>query len=197
MGDEPPASRWASRSDVPRGDRYDERWRRLEATGHSIHGEVDFVQRYAPGSVLDAGCGTGRVAIELSRRGIDAVGTDLDPAMLATARSKAPELEWIEADLAELALGRTFDAAVLAGNVMIFLRPGSERRVVANLAAHLAPEGVLIAGFQLGRAYDLPAFDEDCAAAGLVAEKRFSNWDGDVWTSAADYAVSVFRRPFA
>src|SRR5919204_5229355 len=52
--------------------------------GENVHGEADFVESFHPGSVLDAGCGTGRVAIELARRGIEVVGVDLDPGMLAT-----------------------------------------------------------------------------------------------------------------
>ena len=43
----------------------------------------------APGArVLDAGCGTGRVGIELARRGFEVTGTDIDPAMLAAARRR-------------------------------------------------------------------------------------------------------------
>ena len=64
--------------------------------------------RYAADSVLDAGCGTGRVAIELSRRGHDVVGVDVDEAMLEAARAKAPDLTWVQGDLADpgLDLGR-------------------------------------------------------------------------------------------
>ena len=61
--------------------------------GENPHGEVDFVLRYQPSSVLDAGCGTGRVAIELARRGVDVAGTDLDGSMLTTAKGKAPKLK--------------------------------------------------------------------------------------------------------
>ena len=43
--------------------------------------------------VLDAGCGTGRVAIELARRGIEVVGVDADPDMLERARRRAPQLD--------------------------------------------------------------------------------------------------------
>ena len=67
-------SRWHSASGARRGADYDERWARLEAAGHSIHGEADFICAFEPASVLDAGCGTGRVAIELAARGIDVVG---------------------------------------------------------------------------------------------------------------------------
>jgi SAM-dependent methyltransferase len=188
-----PQSRWSSAGGVQRGADYDARWARMEAAGHPIHGEADFIERHAPASVLDAGCGTGRVAIELGRRGIDVVGVDLDPPMLAEARAKAPRLTWVEADLREMSLDRTFDVVALPGNVMIFLQPGTETAVVANLARHLAPEGRLIAGFQLGRRYDLTRYDTDCEAAGLRLAERFATWDADPWKDGGDYAVSVHR----
>ena len=49
-------------------------------------------------------------------------------------RPYAERLNWVLADLATVDLGRGFDAIVMAGNVMIFLAPGSEGQVVANLA---------------------------------------------------------------
>ncbi len=170
--------------------------------------------RFAPTTVLDAGCGTGRVARELARRGIDVVGVDVDTAMLATARTKAPELTWIEHDLATLdltalhlskvdhvhhrgsAIGVCFDVVVQAGNVMIFLTPGTEGAVLARLAAHLNPGGHLIAGFQLqqGR-LDLATYDAYAAAADLELVARWSTWAGDPFVAGgADYAVSVHRR---
>jgi SAM-dependent methyltransferase len=186
-------SRWSVTSGVQRGPDYDEKWRRLAAAGESIHGEADFVSRLAPRAVLDAGCGTGRVAIELAARGVDVVGVDLDEAMLATARAKAPGLDWVCADVCSLDLRREFDVVVAAGNVMIFLHPGSESTAVASLAAHLAVGGALVAGFQLGRAYDLDDYDLDCAASGLELEQRFATWDGAPWSPGGDYAVSVHR----
>jgi SAM-dependent methyltransferase len=193
-------SRW-DESGAQRGDEYDARWQRLAADGHDPHGEVQFLMRFAPGTVLDAGCGTGRVAIELARRGVEAVGVDLDPRMLATARRKSPGIEWHEADLATLDLRdgqdrpRRFDIVVTAGNVMIFLRPGTEDAVVARLAAHLGPAGRLVAGFQLGQPpLTLAAYDRAAEAAGLTLEARFATWDGDAFTPPGDYAVSVHRR---
>jgi SAM-dependent methyltransferase len=193
------SSRW-QQSDAPRGDDYDARWEALAAAGHDPHGEVAFVLRYAPGSVLDAGCGTGRVAIELVRRGVQAVGVDLDPGMLDTARRKAPEVEWRLGDLTELDLRdddgarRTFDVVVAAGNVMIFLRPGSEPEVLSRLAAHLDAGGRLVAGFQLGRSVTLDDYDRWAGDAGLELEQRFSTWDGDPFVAPGSYAVSVHRR---
>jgi 2-polyprenyl-3-methyl-5-hydroxy-6-metoxy-1,4-benzoquinol methylase len=153
--------------------------------GENPHGEADFLERLGAGSVLDAGCGTGRIAIELARRGHDVVGVDLDAGMLAAAGRKAADLTWVESDLATFDLGRTFDVVVLAGNVMIFVEPGTESAIVAGCAAHLDPGGHLVAGFQIRPdRFDVATYDEAAAA-----------WDGDPWAEGGDYAVSVHRRP--
>lgn len=174
---------------------YDERWRRIEAAGGNPHGEADLVSSYRPRSVLDGGCGTGRVAIELARRGVDVVGTDLDHDMIAVARSKSPELTWVPADLCELDLVTGFDVVVLAGNVIPYV--AAERRPLAVLACarHLAPGGRLVAGFQLQQGWPtLADYDAWCERAGLVREARYSTWERDPFTEAGRYAVSVHRR---
>lgn len=173
------------------GGEYQARFDALAASGTDVHGEATFVRRFAPASVLDAGCGTGRVAIELARHGIDVVGVDLDGSMLETARRRAPELDWVEADLAVVDLGRTFDVVVLAGNVLLFTPPGTEAVAVAGCARHA--HGVMVAGFQLDRAYTLERYDSDCAAAGLELAARYATWDGDPFDGGG-YAVSVHRR---
>lgn len=176
------------------GDAYQRRFDELASTGVDVHGEATFVLRRAPGSVLDAGCGTGRVAIELARRGVEVVGVDVDASMLGTARTNGPGIDWYEHDLATLDLGRVFDVVLLAGNVPLFTAPGTQSALVAGCARHVAPNGALIAGFQLGRGYELVAYDDDCRAAGLVLTERFSTWAADPDRPDSDYAVSVHRR---
>jgi SAM-dependent methyltransferase len=184
-----------------RGDAYDQRFADLERAGRSMHGEADFVYALGPRRVLDAGCGTGRVAIELARRGVEVVGVDLDPGMLAAARAKAPELRWVEGDLADPSLdvgAGTFDVVVAAGNVMIFVTPGTEAVVIETLGRHLAPAGRLVAGFQLGgrdRPLTLARYDELAEAAGLVLIDRWATWERAPYGGGGDYAVSVHRRP--
>jgi SAM-dependent methyltransferase len=176
------------------GDRYQGRFDALAATGMDIHGEANFVTALEPGSVVDAGCGTGRVAIELARRGIDVVGVDPDPSMIATARRLAPKLTWVEADMAEVDLGRPFDVVVMAGNVPLFTPPGTQAALVAGCGRQLAPGGRLVAGFQLAHGYTLADYDAHCAAAGLELSERFATWDRDPF-AGGDYAVSVHRLP--
>ena len=175
------------------GDDYQARFDRLAAAGADVHGEADFVMTFAPATVLDAGCGTGRVAIELARRGVDVVGVDTDASMLATARALGPDLTWVEHDLVGLDLGRTFDLVVMAGNVPLFTPPGTETALVAGAARHVAPGGYLVAGFSLGRGYGIDRYDVDCAAAGLAFVERFATWDRKPF-AGGDYAVSVHSR---
>jgi SAM-dependent methyltransferase len=199
-------NRWLSSADAPRGDDYDAKFTALERAGEDVHGEADFVASLGVSSVLDAGCGTGRVAIELARRGFDVVGVDADPMMLAVARRKAPQLSWYQGDIATIELStpgpppgrRLFDAIVMAGNVMILLAPGSEAAVVANLVRHLRPGGVLVAGFQLlPGGLDLAHYDAMAAGAGVELTARWATWDRQPWNSMSHYAVSVHRRPDA
>jgi SAM-dependent methyltransferase len=189
------SNRWLQNRSAS-GEVYDATYERRAAAGENVHGEADFVERFAPASVLDAGCGTGRVGRELARRGLDVVGVDLDPEMLATARRKAPSVDWRLADLANVDLSRSFDAVVMAGNVMIFLATGSEPAVVANMARHLHPGGLLIAGFQIMPGQlTVERYDELAGFAGLELVERWSTWDLDTWNAGHDYAVSVHRKP--
>ena len=200
-------SRWNDCNRTRSGADYDSRWTAMEAAGESIHGEADLVSLllesygHVPGaSVLDAGCGTGRVAVELRRRGFSVVGVDLDAGMLSEARSKAPEQCWRQHDLCDVDLGRQFALVVMAGNVMIFLEPGTEGTVLANMARHLEPEGLLLAGFQLGPAgqagqpgqLSLDDYDRHCTAAGLTLEGRWATWSQDAYRNG-NYAVSLHR----
>lgn len=177
------------------GDEYQQRFDDLAASGVEVHGEVDFVMRYNPAVVLDAGCGTGRVAIELARRGVRVVGADIDASMIATARSLAPDILWIEHDLTTLDLEGTFDLVVMAGNVPIFTPPGTHGALVAGCARHVADAGRLISGFQLGRGVSVEDYDRWATDAGLNLEGRFATWDGDSFDPASGYVVSVHTKP--
>lgn len=192
-------SRWSGRDDVPRGADYDQRWKAMAEAGESIHGEVELVEwlidrdGFADPVILDAGCGTGRVAIELAIRGYEVVGVDLDEVMLAEARSKAPQLTWTVGDLLDVDLGRTFDLVVMPGNVMIFVAPGTEATVLANLARQTGPGGLVVAGFQTGGGrLTVDEYDAHCRAVGLEPVDRWSTWDRRPF-AGGDYAVSVHR----
>jgi len=176
------------------GRRYQERFDALAAQGVDVHGEAALVRSLQPRTVLDAGCGTGRVAVELAAHGIEVVGVDVDPSMIAEGRRRAPELGWGEADLATLRLGQVFDVVVLAGNVPLFCPVEEREALVGSCAAHVSPGGAMVAGFQLDRGYHLDAYDRACTAAGLTLEQRWSTWDREPFSETSSYAVSLHRR---
>lgn len=191
-------NRWLAETGGTSGAAYAERFARLAASGADMHGEARLVASLVhPGArILDAGCGTGRVAIELDRQGYDVVGVDLDESMLAVAREEAPHLSWLRQDLAgaDLSGVQPVDAVVLAGNVLIYVAPGTEGAVLRTCTAALRQNGVVVAGFQLRQGgYDVAGLDADADTAGLGLVDRWATWDREAY-SGGDYAVSVYRR---
>ena len=188
-------SRWLQETGGDRGESYDERFRELAASGVDVHGEAAYVAALVPpgACVLDAGCGTGRVGIELARRGYDVVGVDSDASMLSVARKAAPDLEWRLEDLAALSDGPSYDLVVAAGNVMIFLAPGTGPTVVARLAAALRPGGLLVSGWRTDE-LAVAEYDEWASAAGLVPVARHATWQGEPLTADAGWCVAVDSR---
>lgn len=199
-----------------KGQQYDERFADLARQGRYLHGEADLVDRLLagpPGLVLDAGCGTGRVALALADRGYRTVGVDVDPDMLDAARAKAPDLRWELADLATADLataglaGIDADLVLAAGNVLRFVAPAGRRAAVRTLAAAVRPGGLVVAGFGLtggrplgaglvggaGPVLDLDTYDSFCRQAGLVLVARLATWEGAAY-NGGDYAVSIHRR---
>lgn len=186
-------TRWLRETGGTRGADYDEAFRALAASGADVHGEASYVDGLLgrPARVLDAGCGTGRVAVELARRGHDVVGVDSDPSMLEVAR-RHDGARWLLADLATLELPDRFDLVLAAGNVVVFLEPGTEEQVVSRLAAHLAPGGLLVSGWRTDR-LDVAGYDDWARAAGLEPVVRHATWEGTPWQPAAGWCVAVDR----
>jgi 2-polyprenyl-3-methyl-5-hydroxy-6-metoxy-1,4-benzoquinol methylase len=190
------SSRWfAEWSDEQRAA-YAERFRRLAAEGADVHGEARLVDAMVGrGSrILDAGCGTGRIADHLADCGHDVLGVDLDADLISAGRAHYPGLALRQLDLLEVspALGM-FELVVCAGNVMLYLEPGTERAVLAALASVLAPGGRAVFGFATDRDYSVGDLDADAASVGWQLEGRWATWQLDPFTDASDWAVSVFR----
>ncbi len=191
------------------GDKWDwyvDRFDRQYAQGADLEGEARFVDMMAPrgATILDGGCGTGRVAGALHRMGHRAVGADRDAGLIAIARERYPgplflasDLLLVQDALAAAGAPTSFDIIALPGNVMVYLAPGTERDVLGVLGGLLVPGGRLVTGFHTDRDYRVDALDADAAAAGLSVEHRFATWHLDPWTDGADWAVTVLRRPGA
>jgi SAM-dependent methyltransferase len=97
-------------------------------------------------TVLDLGCGTGRLAAALAP-GREVVGVDPAAAMLTAARQREGgfAVTWIEADARSVRLGRRFELIVLTGHTFqVFLTDNDQRAVCETIATHLAPGGTFV-----------------------------------------------------
>jgi SAM-dependent methyltransferase len=102
----------------------------------------------ADGPVLELGCGTGRVALHLARRGHAVFGIDRDAELIAELRERATTggltVGAEQADAAAFSLDENF-GLIVAPMQMVQLLPGagSRRECLRAAAAHLAPHGVV------------------------------------------------------
>ncbi|KQU66271.1 class I SAM-dependent methyltransferase [Phycicoccus sp. Root101] len=200
-----PRTRWSEVSGGPgAATAYQQRFDDLAGQGVDIHGEAAFVASLVspPVRVLDGGCGTGRVAIQLTALGYHCVGVDADADMIAVAEQRDPSTTWVRQDLSRLQLrSQAFELAVLAGNVVPLLAPGTLLAAVVRVAAHLQPGGLLVAGFGLDAAHlpggcpvtPLADYDRACDVAGLSFLRRYATWERSPWVDGGGYAVSVHR----
>ena len=203
--EEEPRTRWSEVSGgLGAATAYQQRFDDLAARGMDIHGEAAFVESLVPppARILDAGCGTGRVATQLTSLGYHCVGVDADADMIGVAQQRDPATHWARQDISALELrSQAFNLAVLAGNVVPLLAPGTLLRAVQRLAAHLQPGGLLVAGFGLDGEHLPPGcpvtpladYDRACVVAGLSFVRRFATWDRESWRPESGYAVSVHR----
>lgn len=177
-------------------------------------GDVAFYARLAAprARVLELGCGWGRVALALAEAGHEVVGLERDPAMLAEARRRAAaapaevrgRLRFVEADMADFALGESFDRVFAPFTSMYcLLTPQALHGCLCSVRAHLPPEGLF--AFD---AYDADVFHEEARPEDypddhfeVVAEIEHegetltvleaSSWDRDHQRMDATY---VYRR---
>ena len=117
-------------------------------------GEVDFIERELDFDkskcVLDIGCGTGRHAIELARRGYKITGIDLSKAQLQRAKEKAKganlEIEFIQKDARQLEFKNVFDMVIMICEGAFSLMETDEMnfKILQNAAKALKENGKLI-----------------------------------------------------
>ena len=193
-------NRWLAKiEETPdHSDNYIKRFRNMAADGVDLHGEARFVDAmvHRGARILDAGCGPGRLAGRLAELGHDVVGVDLDPVLIAAARTDHPGPTWLVADLSELDLAANgiepaFDVVAAAGNVFGFLDPATRRQVLRRLGKVLSDDGRIVTGFGSGGHYPFDEFFADVEAVGFITELRLSTWDLRPFTADSEFLVAV------
>ncbi len=120
-------------------------------------GWADFIEevfrRYCkrkPELVLDLGCGTGKLTLELSRRGYDMTGADSSPEMLARARENAEAVGdggvlWLCQDMSAFELYGTVDCVISTCDSLNYLTDTEKlRRCLSLVHNYLVPDGIFV-----------------------------------------------------
>ncbi len=104
-----------------------------------------------PELVLDLGCGTGRMTLELAARGYDMTGVDISPEMLDAARDSAEKKEmadkilWLCQDMTEFELYGTVDVTVSCLDCINHLASKADlEKCLALVHNYLIPDGLFI-----------------------------------------------------
>jgi 2-polyprenyl-3-methyl-5-hydroxy-6-metoxy-1,4-benzoquinol methylase len=116
--------------------------------------EVDFIeteiQQDRSKTILDIGCGTGRHAVELAKRGYSVVGIDLSASQLQQARAKAQregvQVTFIQADARDFNFDNPFDVVIMLCEGAFALMETDEMnfKILANAAQSLRTNGKFI-----------------------------------------------------
>ena len=141
--------------------------------GRDLH-ERAWLDRFASlvpadGPILDLGCGGGEpIARYLIERGFKVTGVDSSPSLIAIARRRFPEQDWLVADMRRLERDRQFPG-VIAWHSLFHLARDDQRAMFGRFAASAAPGGALMftsgheAGESIGRWQGEPLFHASLA----------------------------------
>ncbi len=170
-------------SDVP----YDEITEYLLRAFHTYGEEIH--------TVLDLGCGTGRITVALADTGLDMIGLDLSQEMLSTAYDCAEgrDILWTNQDMCDFELVQNVDAVICTLDGINHLPDlASLRRTFACVAQHLNEGGLFC--FDVNSLY---RFEIEYGDNAYTYESRdaFCVWQNDYHPRSAfcDFYVTLFR----
>ncbi|CAN3130360.1 class I SAM-dependent methyltransferase [Mycobacterium sp. smrl_JER01] len=124
--------------------------RTFGAVAHVDAEDLRFLERNfrrCVGSILDAGCGPGHLTGYLTDLGLKAMGIDLVPAFIETARANRPEVEYTVGSMCPLELPGGSLGGILAWYSLIHYEPDAVGEVLRNFRTALSDNGTLVIGF--------------------------------------------------
>lgn len=150
-----------------------------------------------PDLVLDLGCGTGRMTLELSKRGYDMTGIDYSPEMLDIARNEAEKtgqnILWLCQDMREFELYGTVDAAVCCLDCINHLESIEDLEKCFKLVHnYLIPDGIFI--FDVNGKYKFENIYADNTYA-MEEEGGMCVWENyyDTESKICDFYITLFE----
>jgi len=150
-----------------------------------------------PELVLDLGCGTGKMTLELAKRGYDMTGIDYSPEMLDIARDEAEKMMydilWLCQDMCEFELYGTVDAVVCCLDCINHLDDESDLDKCFDLVHnYLIPDGVFI--FDINGRYKFENIYADNTYA-MEEEGGVCVWENyyDSNSRICDFYITLFK----
>ena len=166
--------------------------------------------------VLDLACGSGEHAVRLAERGLEVVGVDIAPSLVAhcqerAAQEGAAKARFRQGDMRELDYDGEFDAVLLLSGSFGFYDDATNEDVLGRIARALKPGGcVLIDVFdptqmvvrpprrawsQFGGGFGLRTTWWEPESCTYVSEFMFIDADGNLNTSAEQERIRVYTLP--
>ncbi len=130
-------------------ERYPELFGPLEGNAENEVDEIIDLLALQPGSAVeDLGCGRGRHAIPLARRGFAVTGVDLSEKMLGIARTRARKegvaVEWVREDMRVFRRPGTFDLCLSLFTSFGYFNDEENQKVLDNVGMSLKEGGILL-----------------------------------------------------
>ena len=165
-------------------ERYPELFGPLEGNAEKEVEEILGLLAVPPGSAVeDLGCGRGRHAVPLARRGYVVTGVDLSGKMLDIARARALRegvtVEWVREDMRLFRRPRAFDLCLSLFTSFGFFSDEENQRVLDNVAVSLREGGTLL-------------LDLRNSGKGL---SRLENWDQTIEVPSGQLRMSIGFNP--
>jgi ubiquinone/menaquinone biosynthesis C-methylase UbiE len=109
---------------------------------------IELIKRHSLVRVADVGCGPGRVAALMAQHGLEVLGVDVSPAMLAVARTAHPYIKFIAGQLNALPIQSGMLAGVVCWYSIIYTPRDRLAEAFGELKRVLMPEGYVLLAFQ-------------------------------------------------
>ena len=192
-----------------RNDTQDSYDRIADEYARQIYGELagkpldrEVLDRFAArlrgrGVVCDMGCGPGQVGRYLAGRGLDVVGVDLSPGMLAQAAALNPDISFRVGDMRALDEADGAWAGIAAFYTIIHIPPGEVVAALTEMRRVLQPGGLLLLAFHIGDEVLRP--EEMMGQPAALDFWFYTPGQMSGWLEAAGYTVEeiIEREPYA
>ncbi len=106
------------------------------------------------GPICDLGCGPGQIARYLHRQGVETLGVDLSPAMIAEAQRLNPEIPFHQGNILSLPDADSSWGGIAAFYCIIHIPPEKVVQALKEMKRVLKPGGVLLLAFHIGSQVD-------------------------------------------